>query len=142
MKAQELTFASIVQNGRVNKTVQEAIRRALSNLEGKVVKITLAERKKQRSLNQNAFYWGVVIPAIITVLRGEGNMHADGDLAHEVALELPCPPTGVRRVEYREKIIELRSSSGLNTVDWEEYVEQIRVWCAENGVQLPYPNEF
>lgn len=142
MKAQELTFASIVHNGHLNNAVRGAIARALSGMEGKVVKITLAERKKLRSPNQNAFYWGVVVPAVLIVLKSYGNTHADDEMAHEVAKDLFLPASGIRKAEYRGRTVELRSSSDLNTTEWEDYVEAIRVWCAENGVQIPYPNEM
>jgi hypothetical protein len=54
-------FYGHVENGKVVFDHQEKYLVHLSGLEGKRVELTIKKYRKDRSLSQNAFYWGVVI---------------------------------------------------------------------------------
>lgn len=134
-----LTFISKIENGKT--TCSAAIAKALRAFEGKWLSITIKERKRARSNSQNRFYHGVVVPIIVELLREYGN-DADCDIAHAFCKDMFLPPAGVKRVKVGKVSHESRSSTWLNTMEWEEYIERIRVFAAENNYTINYPNEF
>lgn len=135
-----IEFVSLVHGGKLVPHVRNAIMVALSGMEGKLVRITISESKRRRSNKQNDFYWGYVIPIVKAMFIEQGN-DIDNDGVHEYLKmhvsglkEVIKDPSGVR------KSIVLQSRK-LNTHDWEDYITKIRVWAAEFGVQIPFPNE-
>lgn len=113
----------------------EEIRRALLCIEGKRAIITIEEMKKTRSLNQNAFYWGVVLPYIVELFREHGDL-ITADEAHDF-----CRLNIGKLYKKGGKGVLLQSTTRLNTMDFEVYLENIRIWAAGFGVQIPLPNE-
>ena len=72
----ELPF--LATNGRIPAAVWERLGETVSSLTGKRLIITLKEQKRKRSLNQNAYMWGVVITRITDAFRHAGN-NVDSD---------------------------------------------------------------
>lgn len=136
---QEAVFISKVVNGR--PACGDAIRRALVALNGCLVKITIKKQVKGRSLSQNAYYWGVVIPAVVTILEEYGN-DADSEMAHEVCKRLFMPREGMKHIKGKKSIMDMRSTRWLGTKGMEDYMEKIRAWAATEGQQIPLPNEL
>jgi hypothetical protein len=101
-------------------------------LEGKLCKVTIEEYKDGRSLNQNAYYWGVVIKLLC-----EHTGYFDDEM-HE-ALKYKFLPN--RPVEIGRETIKVTSSSTkLNTKEFMDYVEKIKAYAAsELGVIIPDP---
>lgn len=130
-----------VQNGRVQQATLDTIRTLLATLNGKRVRISIAEIKRQRSLNQNNFWWGVVVPILQEIFEEHGN-ECDPESVHHYAVEhiwnwtkVIVDPAGVRR-----KIV--LSSTALDTAQWEDNITKTRAWCAQFGRQVPLPNEY
>lgn len=136
---QPLAFITPVVNGKTNCGAQ--LNLALSAFNGKTVKITIKELKRGRSNSQNRFYHGVVVPIIVELLREYGN-DADCDIAHEFLKVSFMPPEGSKRVRVGKVIVESQSTTRLSTVAFEEFLERIRVFAAEHGYQIPYPQEY
>ena len=101
----------------------------LARLDGKPVELLIRKRRSQRSLPQNAYYWGVVVEILAEHFGYEKEeMHValkfkflrthDGDL-----------PTG-------------RSTSKLTTVEFVNYTNEIIRWAAqEHQVFIPDPGQ-
>jgi len=136
---QPLVFISKIENGKT--TCSQAIAAALRAFEGKWIAISIKERKRGRSNSQNRFYRGCVVPVIVELLREYGN-DADCDIAHEFLKSSFLPPAGRKRVKVGKVIVESLSTTWLSTIDFEEYVERIRVFAAEHNYQINYPNEY
>jgi len=93
---------------------------------------TISKRKKTRSLNENKYYWGVIIP-----LLGDYCGY-DKDEMHDAlkwkflqvdGIKPGMPPT-------------VRSTSDLSTIEFEQLMSTIRMWASkELGVYVPSPNE-
>ncbi len=137
-----LHFQAPVTAGKLPVAVSMAIREALPGFEGKVVEITLERYVRVRSGSQNRFYWRYVLPRVVEVLEAFGN-DADADMAHDVCKHLFLPSGG--RVYLTGKdgkpMHHMLTSTKLNTLEWENYIEKIRAWCAGEGVQVPFPQE-
>ena len=87
-------------------------------------------REKQRSLDQNAYYWGVVVK----ILAWE--IGYTKDEMHE-ALK-------VKFLTYEnvKGIPTVLSTANLNTKQFEVYLEMVRRWAAMDlGIVIPEPNQ-
>lgn len=103
-------------------------------LSGKRVELTLKEEKSQRSLNQNNYYWGVVLKVL------SEHTGYDPDDMHEICRYMflkSFKTVGNKELEY------VKSTADLNTAEFEEYLEKIRRWAAvELNCYTPLPNEI
>jgi hypothetical protein len=105
----------------------------LSKLEGKRFEETLRQEKSKRSLDQNAYYWGVVVE----ILRDHfGYETYEAEEVHD-GLKLIF-----LRIHEREGLETMRSTTKLSTVEFEDYLEKIRRWAIkEHNCRIPLPNE-
>jgi hypothetical protein len=105
----------------------------LQGYEGKEIFVTLSEAKRSRSLNQNRYYWGVVLK----ILGNEFGYSVDEmhDILKQKFLEN-------KEVEFNGESFKVyKSTTSLTTKEFEEYTANIRRWAAELSVQVPEPNE-
>lgn len=112
----------------------------LKTLEGKEVKVSLSEVGKTRTAKQNAFYHGVVLPTLLELFHSHGNEMTPEDMHNFVKQEILCLykevwcPDGIG-------VFIPGTTTTLSTSEWESNMERIRVWAAERGYLIPYPNE-
>ncbi|OPY83165.1 MAG: hypothetical protein A4E71_02920 [Smithella sp. PtaU1.Bin162] len=103
-------------------------------LSGKRVELTLKEEKSQRSLNQNNYYWGVVLKVL------SEHTGYDPDDMHEICRYMFLKSFKTVGNFDREYV---KSTTELNTAEFEEYLEKIRRWAAvELNCYTPLPNEI
>jgi len=122
-------FRAVVQKGKVIFDRVGLFNDYLTLLEGKEVDVIVRKHKKNRSNNQNAYYWGVCIKILSEELG-----YTD-DEVHE-AMKMLFLQDNLR------KIPTLRSTAALSTVEFEEYIEKIRQWAAQElSCIIPLPNE-
>lgn len=97
------------------------------------LELILRVAKSRRSLNQNSYYWGVVVK----ILSDEtGN---DPESIHEF-IKLKFNPKFV--TVGNEQALIGGSTANLSTKDFEEKMEEIRAWAAiELNINIPEPNE-
>ena len=103
------------------------------------------ETAKQRSLRQNAYRWGVIVPTVLKYINAELEREGceyraspeDIDLyIKEKALRIAHRiPTSLGEIVIQGK---LRTRS---TKDFEEAMTQIRAYFDERGIFIPLPNE-
>ena len=99
--------------------------------EGDNVTVIIKKKRRNRSLNQNKYYWGVVIP----ILGDE--LGYSPDEMHE-ALKFKFLRNGGN-----DDLPKVTPSSSLNTKEFEDLMVQIRTWSAtELHVNIPQPNEI
>jgi hypothetical protein len=133
----ELPFQSV--DGRIPESIWKRLGETVSRLPGKRFIITLKEQKRKRSLNQNAYYWGVVIAAITQMFRDAGN-YVDGEDVHEFLKLRVCKLSRLIVTPDGEVHKSLGSTTKLSTMEFEVYLERIRAWAAEYGCVIPLPN--
>lgn len=136
MKSQ--VFIHINDGDITNKSV---IRKAFAGLKNGRYQITI-ESKNNRSIQQNRYYHGVVVPIVKDGLRDVGfsEIRTSED-AHEVLKYLFLKKRIVNE-ETGEVIEKLGSTAKLSTIEFNEYVDEIIRWSAEYlGIQIPLPNE-
>lgn len=106
--------------------------RFLGAYKGPTVMLKLSKPQSVRSLNANAFYWGVVISEI-----AQHTGHSAEEI-HLAVKDLFLPrkflKLGTREVEVR------KTTTDLSPTEFSAYVEQVRAWAAQElGLTIPEP---
>ena len=105
-----------------------------ANYEGKKVNVTLTEIRRQRSIPQNNYYWGVVI-AIAADAMGCTPAEAHAILGEEFLKYDKLLNNG-------KTVTLVRSTSDLSTAEAEDYYRQCREFLSmECEAYVPLPNE-
>ena len=91
--------------------------------------LIIRKQKKHRSLQQNAYYWGVVLK-ILSIETG----HTDEEVHQHMKWRFLRKKGG--------KLETVRSTTDLSTVEMENYLADIRMFSAQDlNIQIPEPNE-
>jgi len=105
----------------------------LSSLNGQDVNVAIKPHRNSRSYNQNRYYWGVII-SILADFTGYSK-----DEMHEV---LKGKFLSDEKEIAGEQIRFSYSTAELNTVEFEQYLTDIREWASVKlGLFIPLPNE-
>lgn len=107
----------------------------LRNLKGtKLIKIE--KYSKKRSNPQNRYYWGVVLKYLSEIT---GFSVSE---MHDVLKAKFLPYERANRVT--SEVVQFgRSTTELNTLQYEEFLEQVRIWALnELDCLIPLPNEI
>ena len=120
-------FFATVKDSKILFDNKPLLEMYISSMEGKNVDIIIRPHKKDRSHNQNKYYWVAVV--------GIPAKHY-GYLPEEMhdALKLMFLP---KNEEGKPRTI--RSTTTLSTVEFMEYVERCRQCAAEQGLFIPDP---
>jgi hypothetical protein len=123
-----------VANGKFDPDDKSIFRKAFYCHEGKRVELTVKRHRDHRTLNQNAYYWKIVVGMI-----GEAIGEDDPEAVHEMLkVEHNYYMAKVGKREIRVPM----STTELNTVDFEAYLERVRRWASEwLSLYIPMPNE-
>jgi hypothetical protein len=97
--------------------------------------LEITEQKQTRSLEQNAYLWGVVYPTIMDTLQGW-----EAEDIHEFFLG---EHFGWETIEGlgKKKLKPIKRSSKLSTKEFKDHWEFIQRYMSERGVYIPDPNE-
>lgn len=126
---------AFVKNGKLEIANKDNFKKNVRELEDKQVFIFLSERKKKRSLNQNAYYWGVVVDMLAEHL---GYFPEE---IHEVLKQKFLPKKEIQIMN--KNVIIPESTTQLSTKAFEDYTEKIRVWAAlELNFVIPDPRQI
>jgi hypothetical protein len=124
----------VAENGVLYFDDREAVIAHQRLLIGKRVVVSIKPFRKNRSNEQNRYYWGIVIKMI-----GDYCGYRLPDDLEELHNELK------RRFLpwHGDKIRITRSTATLNSVEFEKYLSQLRQWASvELGIAIPKPNEI
>jgi cell division protein FtsI/penicillin-binding protein 2 len=105
-------------------------------LDGKKIKVIVSTltKKKMRSVEQNNYYWGVVLEIIAEYLGYIGPGEKE-DLHNELRSMFL-----VRMGKLGSPVVE--STTKLSTKIFEKYLEAVRTFMLNNyGIKIPLPNE-
>ena len=129
----QMKFRAEVRDGKLFPLSREYFDKQLKHFEGNVV-VTVEKLQSKRSLNQNAYYWGVVLPTI-----AESTGHAVDEL-HEIFKRMFIKK---QKVVYRQKeMLVAASTTRLKKGEFAEYLERIFAEAAGLGIVIPSPDEY
>lgn len=125
---------NVDKNGELVIKDREMLRKYLViNLREKDVDVSVKPHKKQRSLKENSYYWGVIVRLVAD------EMGVLDDEAHDYLKALFLK----KGVEINGKRYEVvRSTTSLSTTEFEYFVSKARIWAStELGLNIPEPNQ-
>lgn len=135
----------LTYTGSVNDTLKIVNRKKFDKeiqlFRGKEVEITIRKKRKKRSLSQNNFYWGAVVPIVREALYDAGII-MNNEETHEL-LKLKCNPVEVINKKTGEVISTMGSTTKLTTSEFMDYVSKIKHWAREYlNIEIPEPGEL
>ncbi len=130
MKTPTPKFYGLSNNGTIDFETWKQFSRYLLSMNGKRVEVVVKPYRRQRTIPQNNYWHGVV-----TVILGE-HFGYTGEEMHE-ALKFEF-----LRKEESGKPPTVRSTTDLNTVEFNQLIETVQIWAAsEYGVFIPDPEK-
>lgn len=123
-----------VRDGKLAANVRQGIADFIAQFDGEQIDLIVRRHKRQRSLDQNAYWWAVPIAILAEhcgyepeqmhyALLGEWRGYIDG--------------------LHGQPIPRCASSSKLTTAEFTELIEWVQRWAAQvMDVQIPAPNEW
>lgn len=121
-------FYAIVKEGKILFSDKDMLKMHISTLEGKDIDVIVRQHRKDRTHSQNKWYWGCVVAI------SAKHYSYTSDEMHEAFKWLFL----FRNEE--GKPFTVRSTSNLSTMEFAEYAEKCRKWCAEKGLLIPDPD--
>lgn len=105
------------------------VAKKLASLPDGMYFVDIRESKKSRSLQQNRYYWGVVID----ILSRDTGYYPEE--IHQLMAK--------KFLSYEKKgEVFVKSTTMLSTTEFEEYLSKIRIFASmELGIFIPLPNE-
>lgn len=157
MKKIKPYFLAEVKDGNMTIVKSDQFHKYVETLENKEgitkLKITVEKYRSNRSVNQNNYYWGVVIPIL-------GDWAGVDQYEYVEQVHIPLKRMFLGRVKreiplndslfgkvfksQRTAILdEIQSTAKLNTAEFAEYIDKVRRWAKiEHNVEIPEPNKI
>lgn len=131
---------SRIKEGHLSDQAEIMFWAALATHEDKDIEILIQRKRQKRSLNQNAYYWSVVVPMCRDLLESYGNELDDEETHSFLKEHIGKLTASVVDAEGKRKAI-VKSSAALTTAEFEAYILKITAWAAGESVLIPQPNE-
>jgi hypothetical protein len=130
-----------VQDGKLTINNRKAFDVDLNVLNGLDVIITVEKKKHKRSSPQNRYYHGCVLRSVRFAMETKGFHINSNETVHEL-MKVKFLKGEIVNVATGEIIETIGSTTKLSTLDFENYLEQIRAWAAQYlECVIPLPNE-
>lgn len=126
-------FKCVVNNGKLILENRKKFDKYVLKLKGEY-NLSISKIKKDRSAEQNKYYWGVVINILcLEIGYNKDEMHSY--IANKFL--------GFNKVVLDEEIRVVPTTTRLKTKEFEDYLQQVRMWAsAELNCYIPLPNEI
>lgn len=129
-KIKTYLYGKIDEEGRLTFDDAAAFARVRGQYREQPVQVLIEPKKKQRSLSENGYYWGVVIQ-----LLSDWSGYTPDEM-HDALKE-----KFLLTFDEEHKLARMKSSANLSSIEFENFMSRIRTWASEQGVFIPLPNE-
>jgi len=141
-----MKIIDLIKNNKLyNLANYDKIKSEMGKFEGQYVEISISSVKRERSLSQNSYYWGVVLPMITEEVAGKEQGRVDEEIVQQVHEEMKIRFLSfeVESLVDKSKLTFTKATKELSTSEFESYLEQIRRFAKnELGINIPLPNEI
>jgi len=111
------------------------------HFKGYEIEISIKARKKERSTDQNRYYWGVVIPIATDCLNAQWGTAYTREEMHDY-LKGQFNTDTLLNEDTGEVLTMPMSTTRNSTTEMMGYMDRIKQWVQESfGVVVPEPNE-
>lgn len=126
-------YGQVTDKGKLELSNPDAFRESVSKLAGKRVYVVVDTERQKRSNDQNEYYWGVVLKLI-----SEHTGYTVNEL-HDIVRYYFLGAE--EKTIAGETVKILKSTTKLNTLQFEEYLGRIRDWASTKlNITIPLPN--
>ena len=135
-----ISILSRVEDGNLKRN-SKLVRSAIQKFEGKEIEIKISRKYPTRSIPQNKFYWGVLIPQFQELINDNWGEIKSSEETHEI-LKFACNYDEKVNEETGEIIRIPKSTTELTTTGFMDYHQKLRQLAMDyfNAV-LHEPNE-
>jgi len=124
-------FLGKVEKGKLILNTPGRFQIHLAKYEGQEVEIQVRKKKSQRSINQNAAYWGIAIEILCE------HTGYDKETLHDALRQ-----KFASRVDAETGLTVIESTTKMDTVRFMKYYDDIQRWAMDFlNVYIPDPNE-
>lgn len=139
-------YGTVTETGEIKLPGKKMRRELAAGLSGKRIRVVVSQERKRRSLDQNNYYWGCIVPAFLSAFREwSPDTGWNAEMIHEVlkARFLPLIREWGQTIvpETGEVIDEPLTTQKLTTSEFSHYKELIQQWGAEMGIIIADPGE-
>jgi len=140
---QSVCIETKVEAGKINTSVRELIREYIRSVpKDLTLKISLEVLRKKRSLPQNAYYWGVVVPYYKKWFEDTQGTILSAEETHNILKVAVGKMVRVVTLPNGNVYETVDTSTKLNTAQWEVYMSQCRMFASQFcDMIIPLPNE-
>jgi hypothetical protein len=136
----ELTALGHIEKGVLKIHQKERFRRMISEFGDTRVMVIVKKLYKQRSNEENKYYWGCIIEYARQCINNAWGRDISKEMAHDI-LVINCNYEEVHNEDGQILRLPLETHN-LSTVDYEKFLEKCRQWIYEYfEVHVPLPNE-
>lgn len=130
-----MKFPARVEQGKIIIITKGRFDKFIKPFEGKNVVVSINKQTSPRSLNQNKYYWKVVVKILADEF---------GYMSHEMHEILKYRFLRRENIDFEGMQIPIvGSTTKLNTVEMEEFLRGVRQWALqEHNINIPLPNEY
>ena len=129
-------FDGTIRDSKLFHDKGEKFKQYLAGLNGKRVQVTVEKIKHSRTLQQNKYYWSVVVKLI-----AQHTGH-DPEQIHELLKQMFSPKWHIATGNEIGSEGIPTSTTRLDTLEFVEYSEKCRVWANDFlGLNIPLPGE-
>ena len=131
-----------ILNGKLDFTgSRQWVKERIKLLQDGEYTVEIKKYKKQRSIDQNRYYWGCIVQLVYDGLRDAGyDEIRNPEDAHDMIKEM-----FFKKIIFSKQKGELamvQSSTNFSTAEFEEKMQSIRQWAQEFlNINIPLPNE-
>lgn len=135
-------FFMVLESGKLPEGIKHTLARVIPEYAGKYVRLTLEEKQESPSDKQRRYYFGVIVEAYIEHFKANGKI-LDKDQMHDSMMKTIGGFNNAFVDPFTGEPDEGRLSiNDLTKAQAEGYFTLCRKWAAENGFDIPEPNEY
>lgn len=124
-----MLFYGQIKAGKLNLFDLPKFRQYCERQKEGLVAVEIVKKKKKRSLNENSYYWGVVVKILADEF---------GYFPEQMHEALKFEHLGVKD---ERGLTIVKSTANLSTDEFEAYLRKIRLWASsEHNIIIPKPD--
>lgn len=117
------------------------LRTIIKKFSEREVEVTIQPLRKDRSSQQNRYYWGVVIPLTRAFYKENTGEEISADLMHVYHLTEILGNKIISKEIYGKDcfFVETNSTKTMSTIEFNDFKEKIQKFYSEKGLEIPDP---
>lgn len=120
---------------------RQLLDRNFPRFNGRMVKVTLEEAKKKRTVQQNAYWFKMLDEYVVPAFRESGQPWSSFTIHEYIMQELGYQEVLI--TPQGKLFVSRKHSSGFNTKEWEVFMEEGREFLMRvHNIAVPLPNEI